>query len=159
MTVDLAAVISRVRAALRRRGRSLQDADDIVQDAWIRLATYASKRPVQRQAALLMRIALNLSIDSHRRELTRGEEVQLEDVLLVDVSPSAEMALLARERLKRLSVCLGRLNRSTREIFLAHRIDGMTYQEIARDRNVSISTVEQHVAKAMMQLTTWMEGW
>ena len=67
--------------------------------------------------------------------------------------------LLARERVARLGVCLGRLTEKTRTIFLAHRIEGKTYQEIAREHDLAVSTVEKHVAKAVMQVTAWMEGW
>ena len=152
-------VFSRVRAALMRRGRTEHDADDLVQEAWIRLECYRREQPVDQPEAFLMRAALNLSIDAHRTRKTRGEEVMLEDVVLVDTTPSAETVLLARERLERMSVCLGRLNDKTRAIFLAHRIDGMSYQQIARLHGLSVSSVEKHIAKAMLLITSWMEGW
>jgi RNA polymerase sigma-70 factor (ECF subfamily) len=56
-------------------------------------------------------------------------------------------------------VGLGRLNEKTRDIFLAHRIDGLSYQEIARQHRLSISSVEKHIAKATLVMTSWMEGW
>lgn len=152
-------VFSRVRSALMRRGRTEHEADDLVQEAWIRLECYRREQPVDQPEAFLMRAALNLSIDAHRSRQSRGEEVTLEDVVLVDASPSAETVLLARERLERLSVCLGRLNEKTRAIFLAHRIDGMSYQEIAKLHRLSVSSVEKHIAKATLLLTSWMEGW
>ena len=157
--MDWQAVFARVRAALVRRGRSDQDADDLVQDAWVRLACYEHRQLVEKPEAFLMRTALNLSVDLHRARLTRGDEVLLEDVVLVDVAPSAETVLLAKERTARLSACLSRLSVQTREIFLAHRIEDMTYQAIAARHAVSVSTVEKHVAKALRQITTWMEGW
>lgn len=153
------ATFARIKAALMRRGRSEQDADDLLQDAWVRLAHYKRRDVVERPEAFLMRTALNLSIDGHRTSQSRGEQVMLEDVVLLDAAPSAEQQLLARERLARLSTCLARLTPKTRTIFLAHRIDGKTYQQIALEHQLAISTVEQHVAKAMLQLTTWMEGW
>ena len=159
MSTDWRSALARVKGALLRRGRTEQDADDLLQEAWIRLASYESERPVEKPEAFLMQVALNLSIDSHRARQTRGEEVLLEDVVLVDVTPSAEAVLLARERTARLSVCLRRLTDKTRDILLAHRIEGLTYAEIAQRHNLSVSTVERHVAKAMLQLTTWMEGW
>jgi RNA polymerase sigma factor (sigma-70 family) len=152
-------VCARVRSALMRRGRSEHEADDLVQEAWIRLATYEREKEVKRPEAFLMQAALNLSIDAHRVRQNHGEEVMIEDVVLVDAAPSAEEILLGRERLARLSVCLGRLNETTRTIFLAHRIDGMSYQEIAKVRGLSISAVEKHIAKAMLLLTGGMEGW
>ena len=142
-----------------RRGRSKQDADDLVQEAWIRLECYQRDQTVAQPEAFLMRTALNLSIDAHRARVSHGEEVLIDDEILVDTTPSAEAVVHGRERLDRLSVCLGRLNDKTRAIFLAHRIDGMSYQEIARVHGLSVSSVEKHIAKAMLQLTTWMEGW
>ncbi len=83
----------------------------------------------------------------------------MEEVVLVDATPTPEAVVLARERVARLSVCLGRLSDKTREIFLAHRVDGMSYQQIAQRHQLSTSTVEKHIAKATLQVSTWMEGW
>ena len=107
----------------------------------------------------MMRAALNLSVDSFRAAEIRGEQLLLEDVLLLDTAPSLEAVVLSRERLARISKGLGRLDEKTRVIFLAHRFDGMTYQNIANVHGISVSAVEKHVAKAMLQLTRWMEGW
>ena len=159
MSINWPVVFARVRAALMRRGRSEQDADDLVQEAWVRLACYERETTVDQPEAFLMRAALNLSIDAHRAQVHRGEQVLLEDVVLVDASPGVEAILLGRERAARLGVCLGRLNPRTRAIFLSHRIDGMSYPQIAQQQGLSVSAVEKHVAKAVLLLTTWMEGW
>ena len=159
MVKNWQAAFSRVRSALMRRGSTEHDADDLVQEAWVQLACYERRQPVDRPEAFLMRAALNLSIDAYRKRTSHGEEVMLEDVVLVDATPSAEAVLLARERMARLGVCLGRLTDKTRDIFLAHRLDGLSYQQIARQHQLSISTVEKHVTKALLLITGWMEGW
>lgn len=159
MAPNWQASFARVRAALMRRGRTTHDADDLVQEAWLRLACYEREQPVLEPEAFLMRTALNLSIDTYRARATRGEEVVLDEVVLVDTTPGAEAVLLGRERMARFSHCVGRLNDKTRDIFLAHRIDGTSYQEIAQRHQISVSAVEKHVAKALLQVTGWMEGW
>ena len=159
MTKNWPPVFTRIRAALMRRGRSTEDADDLVQEAWVRLACYERDQVVVEPEAFLMRTALNLSIDAHRMRVSHGEEVLLDDVVLLDLAPGTEAVVLARERMARLSLCLGRLNEKTRDILLAYRVDGLTYREIAQRHSLSISTVEKHIAKATLQLTTWMEGW
>ncbi len=159
MLKNLPPVFARIRAALVRRGRSEHEADDLVQEAWVRLACYEREQVVQEPEAFLMRTALNLSIDAHRASINHGDEVMLEDVILIDTSPSTEAIVLARERMQRMSHCLGRLSDKSREIFLAHRVDGLTYQAIATHHGLSVSTVEKYVARATMQITTWMEGW
>lgn len=159
MTTDWLSVFSRVKSALRHRGRSDHDADDLVQEAFVRLTCYERKQTVDKPEAFLMTTAINLSTDHHRRSARRGEEVMLEDVVIVDTAPRAEDVLLSRERLNRLSECISRLNDKTRAIFLAHRVDGLTYREIAQIHGLSISSVEKHVAKAALVVTAWMEGW
>jgi RNA polymerase sigma-70 factor (ECF subfamily) len=159
MATNWKAAMSRVRAALMRRGRTVQDADDLVQEAWVRLACYEREQTVAKPEAFLMRTALNLSIDTHRKQMNHGEEILLDEVVLIDAAPTSEAVVLARERVARLGVCLGRLSEKTRDMFLSHRVDGMSYQQIAQRHQLSISTVEKHVAKATMQVTSWMEGW
>ena len=152
------AVFSKVRSALMRRGRSSHDAEDLVQEAWVRLACYEREHEIHEPEAFLMRTALNLSIDAHRLQSSHGEEVLVEDIVLLDLSPTAEDLLLAKERMERLSYWLTRLTPKTRDIFLSHRIDGLTYREIAQRQGLSISAVEGHVAKATMQLASWMNA-
>jgi RNA polymerase sigma-70 factor (ECF subfamily) len=159
MINDWTSVFSRVKAALRRRGRTEQDAEDLVQEAFVRLAIYEREQAVEKPEAFLMKTALNLSIDAHRARKSRGEEVLLDDVVLMDTAPRAEDVLLSRERLERLSECVARMNDRTRTIFLAHRLDGLSYQEIGRLHGLSVSGVEKHVAKAVLLITGWMEGW
>ncbi|GAP38651.1 RNA polymerase sigma factor [Piscinibacter sakaiensis] len=148
-----------VRSALRRRGRTPHEADDLVQEAWLRMACYEGEQPVERPEAFLMQVALNLSVDDYRQGAKRGEAVAVEDVVLIDVAPSVEAVVLARERVARLGRCLARLSPPTREIFLACRVDGLTYQEIARQRGISVSTVERHVSKALQLLMQGMADW
>lgn len=151
--------LSRVRSALMRRGRSAHDAEDLVQAAWIRLACAEQVRPVEQPEAFLMRVALNLSIDAHRAQMSRGEEVIAEEVMIIDMAPATEAVVLARERLARLSIGISRLSATTQSVFLAHRVDGLSYGDIARSRGISVGTVSRHVAKATLELTAWMEGW
>ena len=82
----------------------------------------------------------------------------MDEIICIDTPPTAEAARLALERLARLSACLARLSGKTREVFLAHRIEGLSYKEIAQRQQLSISAVEKHVAKATMQVTIWMRG-
>lgn len=159
MSKHLRSALARIRSALMRRGRSAAEADDLVQEAWVRMAGQEGRVQVVNPAAFLMRTALNLSIDAHRARRVQGEEVALEDVVLADVAPGVEEVLLGRERLARMSVCIGRLPERSRTIFLAHRLDGRSYSDIARELGISVNAVEKHVTKATLLLTCCMEGW
>lgn len=157
--IDLRPVFARVKRALMRRGRTVHEAEDLVQEAWVRMASAGGRQAVANPAAFLMRTALNLSVDAHRAQQARGEEVDLEGLVLADAAPDAEAQVLGRERLGRMSVCLGRLPERSRTIFLAHRLDGRSYSDIARELGISVTAIEKHVTKASLLLTCCMEGW
>jgi RNA polymerase sigma factor (sigma-70 family) len=64
-----------------------------------------------------------------------------------------------RARLERVKEGLARLSPRTREVFLMHRLSNLKYHEIAARLEISSSAVEKHVAKAVLFLTEWAEGW
>lgn len=159
MVRDWGAMLRRVRAMLLRRGRTSDDADDLVQEAWVRLAIYERETPVERPGAFLFRTALNLAVSSDRARAVRGQPVDAEEAVLVDGSPGIEATVLARERVARLDVCLARLDERTRTIFLDVRHRDLSYADAAQRHGISVSAVEKQVAKATMLITRWMEGW
>jgi hypothetical protein len=58
----------RLLKSLRRKGRSHEDAEDLLQEAMLRLHLYGKAVPVLNEEAFLRRAANNLSIDQHRRD-------------------------------------------------------------------------------------------
>jgi len=161
---DWRAVLARVKAALMHRGCTRDDAEDLAQEAYLKLICYELEHAVDRPDAFLMRTALNLAIDAYRVQRNRGELVLLEDLTIeelarADPAPTAEARLFAKERLLRVAEGLMDVSVKTRVIYLAHRLDGMTYQEIAEVQGLSVSAVEKHVAKATMAVMQWTEGW
>lgn len=161
---ELRALFAQVKSALMHRGCSRDDADDLAQEAYLKLLRYELNHTVDKPGAFLMRTALNLAIDAYRVQRNCGERVLLEDLTLdellsADSAPTAEATLLAKERLARLADSLVDVGARTRRIYLAHRLDGTSYQEIARCHGISVSAVEKHIAKATMAVMRCMEGW
>jgi RNA polymerase sigma-70 factor (ECF subfamily) len=62
------------------------------------------------------------------------------------------------ELLRRLEAAVALLPRKQREIFLAHRLDNMSYAEIASHTGLSVRQVERHVARAIYKLCKQMDG-
>jgi RNA polymerase sigma-70 factor (ECF subfamily) len=61
------------------------------------------------------------------------------------------------EVLARLEAALRSLPKLRREIFLAVRLDAMTYGEIARTTGLSVKQVEREVARAIPQIDRYLE--
>ncbi|MEZ0242291.1 MAG: sigma factor-like helix-turn-helix DNA-binding protein [Sphingomonas sp.] len=56
------------------------------------------------------------------------------------------------EIIERLEIGLRRMPKMRREIFLALRLDEMSYEEIADRTGLSVKQVERHVARSMLTL-------
>lgn len=54
--------------------------------------------------------------------------------------------------IRRLEGAMRALPRLQREIFMAHRLDGLSYAEIARRTGLRVDHVERHVARAIRRL-------
>lgn len=62
------------------------------------------------------------------------------------------------ERLSRLEAALLAMPRIQREIFLAVRLDDMSYDEIARRTGRTVKQVERHFARSLYKLSKQMGG-
>jgi RNA polymerase sigma factor (sigma-70 family) len=153
-------LISGLRITLQKRGASPEEAEDLVQEAFLKFETYRQTSEVREPEGFVVRTALNLAIDSGRRKRRSPFSARsLDDYVLVDSSPRQDEVLQGRDRLRRLREGLEALKPRTRDMLLAQRVEGLSYAEIARREGVSVSAVEKQIARAVLFLMDWMEGW
>jgi RNA polymerase sigma-70 factor (ECF subfamily) len=146
---------------LRARTGDAAEAEDVVQELWIKLQNTDSG-PVANGRAYLFRMAHNLVLDrlrEQRRRRLRDTGWTLErsagttgEGELVDPGPSTESELLEKEELARLSKAIAQLPEGARRAFCLHKIDGLSHVEVAARLGISRSGVEKHVAVAMKHL-------
>lgn len=136
---------------LRRRGRSREEAEDLIQETFLRVKIYLDEGgEIREPEAFLVRTALNLSRDTlqhEHRHLYAHKPV--EDLLIADVGPSPEEMLETEQRMERLKRALNKAGPRTREIFLMNRLYGMTYLQIADHFDLTLSAIEKHMARAL----------
>lgn len=66
--------------------------------------------------------------------------------------------LTQAEIVERLEAGLRRMPKLRREIFLALRLDDLSYEEIAERTGLSVKQVERHVARSMLTLLDAFNG-
>jgi len=150
-------MLRKVRAVVVRSGVASQDADDLVQEAFVRLESYARKHEIRSQEAFLVTAAVNLGRDLARHRTRVPMDNEGFDILsLADSAPQPEEQLLRQESLRRAASGLQRLDAQTRRILLAKRLEGLTAAQIAERESLSVAAVEKRVARALLFLTQWM---
>lgn len=149
--------LSLMRYFTRNRANAA-DAEDLTQEAFLRLANAdVSATEIAKPSAYLRQIGRNLMRD-HARAPARRNEIDAPDLGDSAISEVNELGRLeARDTLRRLEAALKRLKPKTREIFLAHRLDGMTYGEIAERTGLSVKGVEKQMSKAIAHLGRVMD--
>jgi RNA polymerase sigma-70 factor (ECF subfamily) len=140
-----------LEAAFRTHGRWLLDflrkrfgyeaAEDLAQEAYVRIAR--TRPGLRSPKAVLAITALNAARDQARRRAVRPRLTSVEQALeQASCLPDQAEALM----LKEVVLCLPH---NLRAVFLLSRFAGLTYEEIAQQRGVSVKTVEGHMTKAL----------
>ncbi len=142
----------RLRMLLLRRGRTREEAEDLIQDAFLKMQEYCERGGQVRQPeGFLVRTVLRLAANARRdapRTLYYEEPVE-NLTLIVDTTPTPDEVLAGDQCLERMRDALDAVSRRTRDVFFMQRLDGLSYAQIAQRIGVSISAVEKHIASAL----------
>ncbi len=154
---------SRLRSFIRRRVPDPRDAEDILQDVFYELVE-ANRllMPIEHVTGWLFRVARNRITDLFRKkkpdsfsdaavEDEDGELLRIEDLL---PSPDAgPEALYVRSLLlDELELAIDELPEEQREVFLAHELEGRSFQEMAVETGVSLNTLLSRKRYAVLHL-------
>lgn len=138
---------------IARRTNDPDQARDIVHEAFLRIARVSRQSMLlDRPQAYLRRIAANLLKDRHRMERRRSASLHVvaDDTVVPPVDPHRQLE--CRDMLRRVDAAMLRLPDKTRLIFIAHRIEGLSYAEIAERTGLTVKGVEKQMSKALVAL-------
>ena len=118
-----------------------------------------ARAELPRPAAYLQRIAQNLLLDRYKRLETRlaAFHVPIGEDFELAIPPDQAVRIEAEDVMRVYRRALEELPQKTREIFLAHRVDELTYRQIAQNMGISIPTVQYHVARALAHIDAALE--
>ncbi|WP_175649732.1 sigma-70 family RNA polymerase sigma factor [Pseudomonas sp. Marseille-P9899] len=134
---------------LRNRLGCVDHAADLAQDTFMRVLTLRKAAALREPRASLSTVARSLMIDMFRRRAL--EQAYLDARAArpepVDISPETRLQII--ETLMDIDRLLDGLGARTREIFLMAQLDGLSYVEIARRQDLSVTTVKKHAVRAL----------
>ena len=144
---------------LLRRLHKPQDADDLAQEVYMRLLRVDEEKCVHKPLAFLYGIASHVVADFRIETAQEQEHVMVDSEAVADWAehpsslPPDELAdrLNLQQQLQR---ALAQLPPMHAAVLLAHKRDGMSYEEVAEKLSLSVHTVEKYVTQAKARIRT-----
>jgi RNA polymerase sigma-70 factor (ECF subfamily) len=145
---------------LRRFVASREAADDLAQEAFLRAFAAESDHLIEAPKAFLFKVARNLALN----ELSRRASVAIEPLgdfesqaVLEDSSQAAADDIVdGRERIRLLACAIAALPPQCAKVFILRKMQGLSQKEIAVRLDISVRTVENHVALGLSRCRAYM---
>lgn len=131
-------------------------AEDLAQDAYLKVAVAAQTGEIEHLQPFLYQTARNLAFDHLRKQKVRavvhpraGATLDAVIAAVPTTDPSPETRLLDRDRVRRFQAALAGLPERARQVLVLHRIHGLGQAEIAQRFGVSERTIAKDLALAL----------
>ena len=147
---------------LRRFIRSREAADDLAQEAFLRTFAAESRHIIDTPKAFLFKVARNLALNELARQSSMAIEplgdFEGQEVLEDNSQVAVDDVIDGRERIRLLARAIASLPPQCAKVFILRKMQGMSQKEIAIRLNISVRTVENHVAVGLSRCRAYMRA-
>ncbi len=149
---------STLRYFLINRLRNATEAEDLLQDIYLKLRKMKEGTELRNPRAFLFTLAANLATTHFHRKQRMQELAQFEEEFgtgqdkVIDffiVQPSQESHAFSRQWYRGFMDAIALLPTKRRRIFIMHRVEHKSYRDIALELGISIKMVEKQMTKAL----------
>ena len=152
---------------LRARLGERDDLDDLVQDAFSKLAamdglleTLGPGNP--KAQSYIFSVGNRIAIDQERRKKVfdryRSEQQSALEGAEATCQPSVEVTLSAKEDLALVKKVLSEVRQDWSRAFVLNRFRNRSYKEVADEMGISTKTVEKYIFKTMLKIREAIVG-
>lgn len=147
---------------VRGRVKSLEDAEDVVQDVWYQLSKLNNIAELENVSAWLYEVARNRITDKGRKKTNLAledfgyeneeGEFNFKEILLMDDSDNPELVFFKELFWKEFQTALDELPENQREVFLLNEMEDLTLQQIANQKGENLKTIISRKGYAVKHL-------
>ena len=145
-----------IRSWLARRWSRVLNVEDVIQEAYCRVAGLESVAHIENPAGYFHRTAQSIATDMIRRAgiVTFTSLTQIEWSTVIDTDPPADRAIAASQELQRVNRLLSQLSDTHRRAIELRRIEGLSRKETAARLGVSEDALKKHIERGMHRIMT-----
>ncbi|CAN7517734.1 sigma-70 family RNA polymerase sigma factor [Variovorax paradoxus] len=135
----------------RRIVRTAELADDVVQDAYLKITDGPCVRKADRPIGYCCQVVRNVALDCCRRHTVEANYRTFDvDVEALDVAgaPTPDRLMRERQAIQAIDKVLAGLPARTRLVFELYRLEGLTQREIAQRLGCALGLVNGLIAEA-----------
>jgi RNA polymerase sigma factor (sigma-70 family) len=136
---------------LRRLCGDAALAEDLAQEAGMRLLAAARREQIEHPRAFLFHAAANLARDQLRRRIVAQEHA--EALGEFETAPGTDHIAAVHQEVALVARAISDLPERARAVLQLARIEGYSQKEIAARLGITPKTVENHLTRALAQLT------
>jgi RNA polymerase sigma factor (sigma-70 family) len=152
--LEFAQIEKRLRPRLMQMGREFfgsdTEAEEVVQETWLR--AWNVRERVELTDAYILRIARNVCVSMWRGHRTQIELIDENSAAFTEMTPQEEVE--EKENSEWLQSRLQRLPKAEREVWQMFYDEGLTVEEIAEVRGITVGTVRKTISNVRSTLRT-----
>lgn len=134
------------------------DAADLAHDTFVRILGARNAGQIREPRDYLATIARGLLVDRYRRRAIEQAYLDTQAARPQPVVVSEEDRAVIIETLLAVDKALSSLGPRAQRIFMLSQVDGLSYQQVANQLNVSLTTVKKHMIRAITECSLIMAG-
>jgi RNA polymerase sigma factor (sigma-70 family) len=148
-----------VRSWLKRWTGRVQDIDDVIQEAYCRLAAMDDVTHVGNGRAYLFQTTRNIVLEQVRRsKIVRIDNLaDMSFLNIMDDAPSVDRVVSGARELQRVEQLIEGLPPKCRQVFILRRVHGVPQRDIAERLGLTQAAVEKHAARGLKLILKWLE--
>lgn len=138
----------------RRLAHGSIDVDDVIQESYAVLAGLEAVGHIRNPRTYFFQVAKSIVLQTLRRSpvVTIDAFASADVMAIPSDTPTPERIAADRQQLRALVTMIGELPARCRDVFTLRKVQGLSQREVAQNLGIAESTVEKHLAKALILL-------
>ena len=127
----------------------MSEAEDIIQEAYVRILSVERRDAIQSLDRYLWRSAMNVAADRGRSRRTRRRLAETHSPFQEQFVPSAEITAEAQEELALVCLTVQQLPPRCYEAFMFRIVRGLPFEDVGREMKISSRMAKIYVSRAL----------